>query len=525
MKPLVFVSQASCNSPRRQYFYLFVVSLVLTLGSAMAQSDLTPEQSAEAEGIGGSSTIVAGKLVTPSIGAVVSAAAFTGAQFASGGVGLRNRATGAIGISGVVPPVKAAFIYWAVITSGPAPTADKSILVQRLFPTPASTVTNVTGTIIGTGPQPCWAGDTITVLRASIPTSVATGNGLYKITLLSGASGSTSGGDPWLGTALPLMEGASIVIIGTGTSTQEVALYDSGLAGTTFHGNPGISYSLALPVAASGVLTLFDNIGADGQQGVSRKAISGYGDEITKINGKIVAGPGSLYGDSDWNGSSAQPLPQLWDDTGHDITVATPSGTKSLNITIANRGEATYDCLTPVANVVSFKPVGLDFPPGSNFQNVAANDPAHGNVWTGIAQSFTAQDSHILFGFYVGNFTGASVSDTLLFSMYSGDGQFSNLLGQASATASLASFTTKLVQVDFSSISLTPGNHYTVVASLPSQQLPPLGTYSDLSVSYNSLNNSYPGGRFYFVGASYDESLFALRDLAFNVTYLSTGNP
>jgi hypothetical protein len=93
------------------------------------------------------------------------------------------------------------------------------------------------------------------------------------------------------------------------------------------------------------------NIGADGQLGSSRKALSGNGDEITKINGKL----GSLYNDSDWNGSSARPLPQLWDDTGHDITVATPSGTTTLNITIANKGETHFDCLTPVANIVSFK--------------------------------------------------------------------------------------------------------------------------------------------------------------------------
>lgn len=306
-------------------------------------------------GMGGGSIATAGQFVS-SIGAVTSAALSSGAQFASGGVGLRNRGTGAIGISGVVTPVRAAFIYWAVITSGPAPIADQSIMVQRLSPAPPSSVTTVAGTIVGTGPQPCWAGDTITVFRGSVPTSVATGNGLYKVTLLSGASGSTSGGDPWVGTpALPLVDGASIVIIGTGPSTQTVVIYDSGLAGATFQGNPGISYSLILPTAASGTLTLFDNIGADGQQGTSRKAVAGVADEITKINGKLVAGPGSLYNDSDWNGSSARPLPQLWDDTGHDITVATPSGTINLNITIANKGEKLFDCMTPVANIVSFK--------------------------------------------------------------------------------------------------------------------------------------------------------------------------
>lgn len=356
MKFLALRSPASRNSVRRNCSCLLAVSLILTLASATAQTDLTSEQSAQVGGMGDGSTATAGQFAS-SIGAVTPAAApSSGAQFASGGVGLRNRGTGAIGISGVITPVKAAFIYWAVITSGPAPTADKSIMVQRLSPTPASSVTNVAGTIVGTGPQPCWAGDTITVFRGSVPTTVATGNGLYKVTLLSGASGSTSGGDPWVGTpALPLFDGASIVIIGTGPSTQKVVIYDSGLAGVTFQGKPGISYSLILPTAASGTLTLFDNIGADGQQGTSRKAVSGVADEITKINGKLVAGPGSPYNDSDWNGSSARPLPQLWDDTGHDITAATPSGTINLNITIANKGEALFDCMTPVANIVSFK--------------------------------------------------------------------------------------------------------------------------------------------------------------------------
>jgi hypothetical protein len=355
-KSLALRSPASRNSVRRNCACLLAVSLILMLASATAQTDLTSEQSAQVGGMGGGSIATAGQFVS-SLGAVTSAITPSGgAQFASGGVGLRNRGTGAIGISGVLTPVKAAFIYWALITSGPAPIADQSIMVQRLSPGPASAVIIVAGTNVGTGRQPCWAGDTITVFRGSVPTSVATGNGLYKVTLLSGASGSTSGGDPWVGTpALPLVDGASIVIVGTSPSTQTVVIYDVGLAGVTFQGNPGISYSLILPTAASGALTLFDNIGADGQQGTSRKALSGYGDEITKINGKLVAGPGSLYNDSDWNGSSARPLPQLWDDTGHDITVATPSGTNRLNVTIANKGEAGSDCLTPVANIVSFK--------------------------------------------------------------------------------------------------------------------------------------------------------------------------
>jgi hypothetical protein len=66
-----------------------------------------------------------------------------------------------------------------------------------------------------------------------------------------------------------------------------------------------------------------------------------------------IAGPGSNAIDGDWNGSSGKPLPLLWDDTGHDITAATPKGTTALNVEIYITGSpATVDCMTTVANVV-----------------------------------------------------------------------------------------------------------------------------------------------------------------------------
>ncbi len=269
--------------------------------------------------------------------------------YGTGGVALRNRKTGNIGISGVIQPVKAALMYWAAITKGPAPAADKAIQLQRLYPTPASAVVTLSGTSLGTGSSPCWPGNTITVFRASVPLSIATGNGSYKVNILPGAGGSTNGADPWVSAVLPLFEGASIVLVGSGSGT--VAIYDSGLAGHTFAGFPGLSYTLRLLVPAPGTQTLFDNIGADGQHGSSRKAVVTLADEVTTINSVRIAGPGSSYVDSDWNGSSGFPLPQLWDDTGHDITAATPRGTTSLNVAIKGSG-SPYDCLTTVANVV-----------------------------------------------------------------------------------------------------------------------------------------------------------------------------
>jgi hypothetical protein len=326
------------------------IALVLSSAFALAQT----EQSEQPWwGTSDAPTATDSAFETEVVAPVAAHATYTTAQFGSGGVGLRNRGTGGINIAGVITPVKAAFLYWAVITTGAAKAADTQLKVQRLFPTPASALTTVTGTLIGTGGSPCWPGNAISVYRAVVPTTLATGNGFYQVTLLPGAGGSTAGGDPWVGTpVLPLFEGASLVVVGTGPSGSRVVIYDSGLAGKTFHGNPGFSYTLTLPAATTGKLTLFESIGADGQEGASRLAESGNADESTYINGVYVAGPFSLFNDSDWNGSSGKPIPQLWDDVGHNITTATPSGTKTLSVSIGNEGESSYDCMTPVANVV-----------------------------------------------------------------------------------------------------------------------------------------------------------------------------
>ena len=185
----------------------------------------------------------------------------------------------------------------------------------------------LTGTVVATGAQPCWTGSTIVVYRAAIPLFiVAPGNGEYAVSLLPGAGGSTGGGDPWASPLItPLWEGASIVMIGTGGTT--VNLFGGLPAG--FFIPP---FSLP-PLALTGTAAhfLWDNIGADGQVGASRDATAATSGETTTINGLLIAGPGSALNlTGDWNGSSGFPLPQLWDDTGHEFTL--PAATNILNI-------------------------------------------------------------------------------------------------------------------------------------------------------------------------------------------------
>jgi hypothetical protein len=278
------------------------------------------------------------------LGTIFASNVFSNAQYGTGAVGLRNRGAGALNVSAVNKPVKAAYLYWAVLTAGSPPDATRRIRIQRLAPT-ASTTATLVGTIIGVGDSPCWSPtDRVTIFRAAVPLGVANGSGTYQITLSPGASGSVGGGDPWFSPVKPpLMEGASLVMVGTGGG--RVSIYDSGLAGNTFFDS--LNYTLGLPVAASGRNVVIDNIGADGQIGRSRDAL--WAQETTSINSVLVAGPGSNANDSDWNGAIAGPLPQLWDNTGHQINAAAPAGTTSLSVSVTSNG----DCLVPVANVIT----------------------------------------------------------------------------------------------------------------------------------------------------------------------------
>lgn len=160
-------------------------------------------------------------------------------------------------------------------------------------------------------------------------------------------------------------------------------------------------------------------------------------------------------------------------------------------------------------------------PNGNATQAIAANQPASGNIWTGVAQSFTAQDAFVSAGFYVQNMT-ATPLNSILYSLYAGDGQFSSLIAQQTVSTNLSPFAPSLAKADFSSVALTPGQVYTLAASLPGQVLPTSGSRSNLSILYagtasGNTPNPYGAGRFYYMGASYDQSQFADRDIAFQV--------
>lgn len=279
-------------------------------------------------------------------------AQFSNASYGTGGVALRNRSQGSIQISGVTGPTQAAYLYWAVLLNNPTKTQLKQVAqvqLQREFPK-GSTTQQLHGTLLNVGGDPCWGSTGAWVYRAAVATSLATGNGTYKIVIPPAGAGLNDGEDPWDGNVVfPLWEGASLVIVGTGAAN--VGLLD-GQAGTTFFGPP-VSFSYDLPAAATGGQVLFDNFGYDGQIGNSRTISAS--NETTTVQGSpggspvLVAGPGGETGDSDWDGSSGWPLPQLWDDTGHDISNAFAAGDTSVLVSY----DAPLDCVGTVGAVIS----------------------------------------------------------------------------------------------------------------------------------------------------------------------------
>jgi hypothetical protein len=330
----------------RKVVMAFIAMGVLLASVASAQVD--------PRWLGSSRSGFTAGLAKPQAAAPISATAtFSNASYGTGGVALRNRSKGFIHISGVTGLTQAAYLYWAVLLKDPTATQlahASEVLIQREFPT-SSTTLKVKGTLIAVGGDPCWGSSGTWVYRGVVPNTIATGNGGYKI--VEAAPGLNDGEDPWDGNVVfPAWEGASLVIIGTGSAN--VGLYD-GQAGTTFFGST-FSPSFHLPATvASGSQVLFDNFGYDGQFGSSRTIVPSLSNETTVAEGLpsttsvLVAGPGGETGDSDWDGGAGWPLPQLWDDTGHDISNAFGVGDTDATVSFTSGN----DCIGTVGAVIS----------------------------------------------------------------------------------------------------------------------------------------------------------------------------
>ena len=290
------------------------------------------------------------KAQAASIGQVNPSLHFVDAGHVANGVGLRNRRTGTITLDAIPPDatILAAYLYWGWngLSSPVSGQHNKMGLKRLILGSPGSTV--VTGTLVGSGDDPCWiSGSSNFVYRAEV-TSFVLGNGDYQVLLRPGATGSTNGADPWASSVdPPLAEGASLVVIYSLPGFHTL-VYDSGLAGNFFSSDFG--YTLDFNGLTVGGGYIWTNIGMDGQIGGGLLATSAVSGEKTFLKNILLAGPGAPNNDSDWNGSDGNPLPQLWDTSSHHIGPILTGGETSVQVDFV-----VQECLVSVANVITFE--------------------------------------------------------------------------------------------------------------------------------------------------------------------------
>jgi hypothetical protein len=286
------------------------------------------------------------------VGVVRPQRTFTNAAAVSAGVGLRNRGSGGIELSGMPPGVEVthARIYWNLITSGAPPAAAANISIQRLG-AGGSTPATVSGTIIGTGQTPCWGGTQNTVYRAIVPLRVVNGNGTYLVTLPAGIPGRVDGASPWTGlgggSTLPAYNGASIVAVFERMGARTL-FFEEPLSGVMF-ANSLIANLYIPPASRTGSTSFLHMINSDGQSGNP-----GPGDsatlalEQTRVNGVLVSGRSSPGHDGDWNGAQGGRFTQLWDNAVRNVSASVPASAARARIRVT----ANLDCLVPVAAVL-----------------------------------------------------------------------------------------------------------------------------------------------------------------------------
>jgi hypothetical protein len=143
-----------------------------------------------------------------------------------------------------------------------------------------------------------------------------------------------------------------------------------------------------------------------------------------------------------------------------------------------------------------------------------------------MAQSFTAEDPSILYGFRLKDsdpslpHAGASI----MYNLYDGENSYSTLLASKTVTLPNAVSTDSrsifgdvgFVDADFSNVTLVVGQKYTVEVTVPSSALPSTGSDTGFGV-WTSPNNPYSGGRFFF-RSGYDNTFFSQQDMLFRVT-------
>lgn len=181
--------------------------------------------------------------------------------YVTAGMGVRNTGRGTISLrTPVGTSLIAAWLYWTILDGTTPNPNNNKITVNGIL---------VTGTLIGSGPSPCWTPPKGYAYRASVLTQLSNAEGRYGISYgleIGGMSTAvTSGVSPWYptSTAAPMAESVHLILVYTDPSIagSVVRIYNGyfELSGGT------ATFAYVWPAVASGTAR-WSHLTADGQR-------------------------------------------------------------------------------------------------------------------------------------------------------------------------------------------------------------------------------------------------------------------
>ena len=254
------------------------------------------------------------------------------------GVGMRNLGYGSIRISDVPPgaTVSKAYLYWAVI----GPKVNPGYYYYKgKFDGHA-----ITGALIGSSATPCWGGGNIWAYRASV-LSYMTKGGNDSYDLSGFASGTTNGDDPFtIGSSLPMIDGASLVIIYSKPSYPNTTIKIYNGATTTTYDQLHLSMTAVNAVAPTG-FAYSTFIMADGQSNFSYPSGTLFFDKNLKV----------AWDGSDPNGNGVNyKYGNLWDTATVDLHSLLNPPEPDFWFSTNDTDGSSADCVTWAAQVLAY---------------------------------------------------------------------------------------------------------------------------------------------------------------------------
>jgi len=286
----------------------------LSLAAVLAISFVMPFTNVRADVPGATSTPHA--IPDPPLNSAAYYAASGNIQYVAAGAAMRNQGDGSITLTWTGSLVKA-YLIWGVIN-----TVSTGLGVGTI------NGHSITGALQGNDTSPCWGNGDIFSYAADVTSYVV--NGANSLTGF--ASGLTTGEDPWDGNVVaPLAEGATLIVVSTGTTAQQVYIYT------------GTYTSIGTPIS-----TTFNHGAAD----------------ATTAKTTFVVADGQLAGNlAGWNGptidtnafpgsdpkltATAWSYGNLWDTKTYSVPVTFGATSETATVT------GTDDCVTWAAQVIS----------------------------------------------------------------------------------------------------------------------------------------------------------------------------